>query len=282
MKIARVGAIGKERPVIVEHDRAYFVDSIIGDWSRESLENGAVAKLAVSDLSKLESTVFGSERIGAPLTRPTKLICVGLNYVKHIAETNSQTPAEPIIFMKAPDSFIGPNDNVVIPPGSTATDYEVELAVVIGKRALYLQSPEEATKHILGYSVSQDISERHWQIERSGQWVKGKSFPSFNPMGPYIVTSDALNANDLRLWCKVDGEMRQDSHTSDLLFGINHIVWYISQFMELFPGDVINTGTPAGVGMGFNPTKYLRAGQLIETGISGIGEIRNTCVVFRA
>jgi len=282
MKIARVGAIGKERPVIVEHDRAYFVDSIIGDWSRESLENGAVAKLAVSDLSKLESTVFGSERIGAPLTRPTKLICVGLNYVKHIAETNSQTPAEPIIFMKAPDSFIGPNDNVVIPPGSTATDYEVELAVVIGKRALYLQSPEEATKHILGYSVSQDISERHWQIERSGQWVKGKSFPSFNPMGPYIVTSDAINANDLRLWCKVDGEMRQDSYTSDLLFGINHIVWYISQFMELFPGDVINTGTPAGVGMGFNPTKYLRAGQVIETGISGIGEIRNTCVDFRA
>ena len=282
MKIARVGAIGKERPVIVEHDRAYFVDSIIGDWSRESLENGAVAKLAVSDLSKLESTVFGSERIGAPLTRPTKLICVGLNYVKHIAETNSQTPAEPIIFMKAPDSFIGPNDNVVIPPGSTATDYEVELAVVIGKRALYLQSPEEATKHILGYSVSQDISERHWQIERSGQWVKGKSFPSFNPMGPYIVTSDAINANDLRLWCKVDGEMRQDSYTSDLLFGINHIVWYISQFMELFPGYVINTGTPAGVGMGFNPTKYLRAGQVIETGISGIGEIRNTCVDFRA
>jgi len=282
MKIARVGAVGKERPVVVEDDRAYFVDSLIDDWSRESLENGALAKVSLAHFSELESTKFGSERIGAPLTRPTKLICVGLNYVKHIAETNSQTPVEPIIFMKAPDSFIGPNDDVVIPPGSTATDYEVELAVVIGKRALYLQNPEEATKHILGYSVSQDISERHWQIERSGQWVKGKSFPSFNPMGPYIVTSDALNANDLRLWCKVDGEMRQDSHTSDLLFGINHIVWYISQFMELFPGDVINTGTPAGVGMGFNPTKYLRAGQLIETGISGIGEIRNTCVDFRA
>ena len=277
MKIARVGAVGKERPVVVEHDRAYFVDSIIGDWSRESLENGAVAKVQVADLSKLESTIFGSERIGAPLTRPTKLICVGLNYTKHISETNAQTPAEPVIFMKAPDSFIGPNDDVVIPPGSTATDYEVELAVIIGKRALYLKSPEDSAKHILGYSVSQDISERHWQLERSGQWVKGKSFPNFNPMGPYIVTADALNANNLRLWCKVDGEMRQDSHTSDLLFGINHIVWYISQFMELFPGDVINTGTPAGVGMGWNPTKYLRGGQVIETGISGIGKIKNNC-----
>ena len=281
MKIARVGAVGKERPVVVEHDRAYFVDSLIGDWSRESLENGALAKVALADLSKLESTVFGSERIGAPLTRPTKLICVGLNYIKHIAETNAQTPAEPIIFMKAPDAFIGPHDDVIIPPGSTATDYEVELAVVIGKRALYLRSPEEASKYILGYSISQDISERHWQLERSGQWVKGKSFPNFNPMGPYIVTADSLNASDLRIWCKVDGEMRQDSHTSDLLFGINHIIWYISQFMELFPGDVINTGTPAGVGMGFNPTKYLKAGQVIETGISGIGEIRNTCVDFQ-
>ena len=281
MKIARVGAVGKERPVVVEHDRAYFVDSIIGDWSRESLENGAVAKVQVADLSKLESTTFGSERIGAPLTRPTKLICVGLNYTKHISETNAQTPAEPVIFMKAPDSFIGPNDDVIIPPGSTATDYEVELAVIIGKRALYLKSPDDSAKHILGYSVSQDISERHWQLERSGQWVKGKSFPNFNPMGPYIVTADALSANNLRLWCKVDGEMRQDSHTSDLLFGINHIVWYISQFMELFPGDVINTGTPAGVGMGWSPTKYLRAGQVIETGISGIGEINNKVVDFQ-
>ena len=281
MKIARVGAIGKERPVIVEHDRAYFVDSIIDDWSRESLENGALDKVSHADLSKLESTEFGSGRIGAPITRPTKLICVGLNYIKHISETNAQTPVEPIIFMKAPDSFIGPNDDVIIPPGSTATDYEVELAVVIGKRALYLKSPEEASEYILGYSISQDISERHWQIERSGQWVKGKSFPHFNPMGPYIVTADSLNASDLRIWCQVDGEMRQDSHTSDLLFGINHIVWYISQFMELFPGDVINTGTPAGVGMGFNPTKYLKAGQVIKTGISGIGEIQNTCVDYQ-
>ena len=281
MKIARLGEKGKERPVVVENDLAYFVDSIIDDWSRESLENGAAAKVSLADFSKLEKVEIGTQRLGAPLTRPTKLICVGLNYVKHIAETNAQTPAEPIIFMKAPDSFIGPNDDVIIPPGSTATDYEVELAVVIGKRALYLKSPDEASKHILGYSISQDISERHWQIERSGQWVKGKSFPNFNPMGPYVVTADSINPSNLHIWCKVDGETRQDSHTSDLLFGINHLVWYISQFMELFPGDVINTGTPGGVGMGFKPPKYLRAGQVIETGIAGIGVITSKVIDYQ-
>ena len=281
MKIARLGEKGKERPVVVENDLAYFVDSIIDDWSRESLENGAAAKVSLADFSKLEKVEIGTQRLGAPLTRPTKLICVGLNYVKHIAETNAQTPAEPIIFMKAPESFIGPNDDVIIPPGSTATDYEVELAVVIGKRALYLKSPDEASKHILGYSISQDISERHWQIERSGQWVKGKSFPNFNPMGPYVVTADSINPSNLHIWCKVDGETRQDSHTSDLLFGINHLVWYISQFMELFPGDVINTGTPGGVGMGFKPPKYLRAGQVIETGIAGIGVITSKVIDYQ-
>ena len=177
--------------------------------------------------------------------------------------------------MKAPDCLIGPNDDVIIPPQSLKTDYEVELAVVIGKNALYLNDPNDAQSHILGYSISQDISERHWQIERSGQWVKGKSFPTFNPMGPVIVSVDSINANDLHLWCRVDGETRQDSRTSDLLFDVNHIVWYISQFMELFPGDIINTGTPSGVGMGHNPTKYLQAGQIIETGIENIGVIRS-------
>ena len=183
--------------------------------------------------------------------------------------------------MKAPDSVIGPNDDIVIPPNSTATDYEVELAIVIGKRALYLDSPKDSASHILGYTISQDVSERHWQIERSGQWVKGKSFPTFNPIGPVIVTSDSINPHNLRLWCEVDGVMKQDSNTNDLLFGIDHIVWYISQFMELFPGDVINTGTPFGVGLGFKPPVYLHGGQKIRTGIDGIGEIRNNCVDFK-
>ena len=280
MKIGRVGDVGHERPVVVEGDFAYFVDSIIPDWSRESLEAGALAKVQAANVHELEKSRFGSERIAAPLTRPTKLICVGLNYTKHISETGANTPAEPIVFMKAPDCLVGPNDDVIIPPGSTATDYEVELAVVIGARALYLKDPSDAPAHILGYSISQDISERHWQIERYGQWVKGKSFPHFNPMGPVIVTGDSINPHDLRLWCSIDGEMRQDSSTSDLLFGINHLVWYISQFMELFPGDVINTGTPSGVGMGFKPTKYLLGGEKIRTGIDGIGEFENTCRNF--
>jgi 2-keto-4-pentenoate hydratase/2-oxohepta-3-ene-1,7-dioic acid hydratase in catechol pathway len=281
MKIARIGEVGYERPVIVEGSQAYFVDSLIGDWSRESIENGALDKIRGIDIETLERVGLNGQRIAAPITQPTKLICVGLNYVKHIAEAKAEIPTEPIVFMKAPDSFVGPNDDVIIPPGSTSTDYEVELAIIIGKRALYLNNPEEAGQYILGYSISQDISERHWQIERSGQWVKGKSFPHFNPMGPYIISAESIDPSNLRIWCSVDGELRQDSSTSDLLFGVNHLVWYISQFMELFPGDVINTGTPGGVGMGFNPKRYLQAGQIIRSGVSGIGEITNRVIEYQ-
>jgi 2-keto-4-pentenoate hydratase/2-oxohepta-3-ene-1,7-dioic acid hydratase in catechol pathway len=273
MKIARVGGAGAERPAIILGDRAVFVDSLIKDWDRVSLENGALDQVARADHSSLPHAPLSSLRIGAPVARPTKIICVGLNYLLHIKETNAETPAEPVIFMKAPDSITGPFDDIIIPPQSEKTDYEVELAIVIGKRALYLKSPEESSQFILGYTISQDVSERHWQIERSGQWVKGKSFPTFNPIGPVIVTPDEINPHDLRLWCSVDGQIRQDSRTSDLLFGINHIVWYISQFMELFPGDVINTGTPFGVALGLNPPLYLRDGQTVVTGIEGIGEI---------
>jgi 2-keto-4-pentenoate hydratase/2-oxohepta-3-ene-1,7-dioic acid hydratase in catechol pathway len=195
-------------------------------------------------------------------------------------------PAEPVIFMKAPDTVIGPNDDVVVPPNSLKTDYEVELCVVIGKNALYLKSPEQASEYILGYTISQDVSERHWQVERSGQWVKGKSFPTFNPMGPWIVTADelaknGLDPNNLALSCTIDGEVRQNSRTNDLIFGINHCVWYISQFMELKAGDVINTGTPEGVGMGFKPEKYLKGGENIITTIEGIGTIKNKVVNYK-
>ena len=281
MKIARIGALGSEKPVVVEGDQAIDVSSLVSDWNRTELENGGYEKVAKADLSKLPSTPLAGLRYGSPVARPTKVICVGLNYIAHIAETGADTPKEPVIFMKAPDSVVGANDDIVIPPNSTATDYEVELAIVIGKRALYLDSPKDSASHILGYTISQDVSERHWQIERSGQWVKGKSFPTFNPIGPYIVTSDSINPHNLRLWCEVDGVMKQDSNTNDLLFGIDHIVWYISQFMELFPGDVINTGTPFGVGLGFKPPVYLHGGQKIRTGIDGIGEIRNNCVDFK-
>lgn len=280
MRIARIGEIGKERAAVISGQKVIFVDSIISDWSRSELESGALQKVARADLSSLPTESLGGSRIGAPIYNPTKVICVGLNYLGHIKESNAETPKEPIIFMKAPDSVVGPNDDIVIPPQSDATDYEVELAIVIGKKALYLDSPEQAPDYILGYSISQDVSERHWQLERSGQWVKGKSFPTFNPIGPCIVTPDEINGSNLRLWCSVDGELRQDSNTNDLLFGINHIIWYISQFMELHSGDIINTGTPFGVGLGFKPPKYLRAGNVLRTGIEGIGEIQSNLVAY--
>ena len=275
MRIARIGQPGSERPVLIQGDQAIYVDSLISDWDRASLEAGAVSAVTKADLSSLPSTPLSGLRYGSPISKPTKVICVGLNYLGHIKETNADTPKEPIVFMKAPDCVVGPDDDILIPPGSEATDYEVELAIVIGKKALYLDSPSQAKDYILGYTISQDVSERHWQIERSGQWFKGKSFPTFNPVGPSIVTGDEIDANNLRLWCSVDGEMRQDSNTSDLLFGIDHIVWYISQFTELHPGDIINTGTPFGVGMGLNPKRYLKAGQTVVTGIDGIGQFTN-------
>ena len=274
MKIARFGQIGSERPaVMVNQTQAVYVDHLIKDWNRDELVAGALDKVKSADLSSLAPFDIAGLRIGSPVARPTKLICIGLNYARHAAESGMTPPPEPVVFMKAPDCLIGPNDEIAVPPNSTATDYEVELSIVIGKRALYLKSESEARSHILGYSISQDVSERHWQIERAGQWVKGKSFPTFNPMGPVIVTSDEFNPDDVRLYCSVDGEKRQDSRTSDLIFGIDHIVWYVSQFMELFPGDIINTGTPEGVGMGFKPTKYLQRGQKVVTGIEGIGEM---------
>jgi len=281
MRIARIGEVGKEKPAVVSGDEYILVDSLISDWSRATLEAGAMERVASADLSSLPRVAKGSTRIGSSINRPSKVICVGLNYLAHIAETNSETPKEPVIFMKAPDTVVGPNDDIVIPPNSTSTDYEVELAIVIGKRALYLKSPEDAAKHILGYTISQDVSERHWQIERAGQWVKGKSFPTFNPLGPEIVTPDAIDPNNLRLWCSINGVMKQDSNTDDLLFGLHHIVWYISQFMELFPGDIINSGTPFGVGLGFKPPVYLAIGDIVKTGIEGIGEITNNCVAYK-
>lgn len=281
MRIGRVGNVGSEKPVVFVDGKAIFVDSIIPDWNRKTLSDGALDKVKNAGISNWAKVDITGQRIGSPIANPTKVICVGLNYLLHIKESNAETPKEPVIFMKAPDTIIGPNDDIVIPPGSLKTDYEVELAIVIGKRASYLKSPDDSQAHVLGYSISQDVSERHWQIERSGQWVKGKSFPTFNPIGPAVVTPDEINAHDLRLWCSVDGEMRQDSRTSDLLFGLNHIVWYISQFMELFPGDVINSGTPFGVGMGFNPTRYLTAGQTVVTGIEGIGEITSRTVAYK-
>jgi 2-keto-4-pentenoate hydratase/2-oxohepta-3-ene-1,7-dioic acid hydratase in catechol pathway len=282
LKLARLGKLGSEKPAIVVSDtQAVFVDDVVADFNRESLSNGAIEKLRKLDLTNRPKVNIADYRLGSPVARPTKAICVGLNYAKHAKEAGAEPPQEPVIFMKAPDTVVGGFDDIVIPPNSVKTDYEVELCVVIGKDALYLDSPAKVKEHILGYTISQDISERHWQIERSGQWMKGKSFPSFNPIGPWIVTADDFNPHDVRLWTTVDGEKRQDSRTSDLIFGIDHCIWYISHFMELKAGDIVNTGTPEGVGMGFKPEKYLTAGQVVETGIDGLGTIKSNVVAYK-
>ncbi len=282
MKIARLGKFGSEKPAIVISDtEAVFVDDVVADFNRETLSNGAIEKLKKLDLSSRPKVKISDYRLGSPVARPTKAICVGLNYAKHAKESGAEPPKEPVIFMKAPDTVIGGFDDIVIPPNSVKTDYEVEICVVIGKDALYLESPAKAKEYILGYTISQDVSERHWQIERSGQWVKGKSFPTFNPVGPWIVTADEFDPSDVRLWSTVDGEKRQDSKTSDMIFGIDHCVWYISQFMELKAGDIINTGTPEGVGMGHKPEKYLKPGQVVETGIDGLGTIKSNIVAYK-
>jgi 2-keto-4-pentenoate hydratase/2-oxohepta-3-ene-1,7-dioic acid hydratase in catechol pathway len=282
LKIARLGKFGSEKPAIVISDtEAVFVDDVVADFNRETLSNGAIEKLQKLDLSSRPKVKISDYRLGSPVARPTKAICVGLNYAKHAKESGAEPPKEPVIFMKAPDTVIGGFDDIVIPPNSVKTDYEVEICVVIGKDALYLESPAKAKDYILGYTISQDVSERHWQIERSGQWVKGKSFPTFNPVGPWIVTADEFDPSDVRLWSTVDGEKRQDSKTSDMIFGIDHCVWYISQFMELKAGDIINTGTPEGVGMGHKPEKYLKPGQVVETGIDGLGTIKSNVVAYK-
>ena len=282
MKIARLGKFGSEKPAIVISDtEAVFVDDVVADFNRETLSSGAIEKLKKLDLSSRPKVKISDYRLGSPVARPTKAICVGLNYAKHAKESGAEPPEEPVIFMKAPDTVIGGFDDIVIPPNSVKTDYEVEICVVIGKDALYLESSAKAKDHILGYTISQDVSERHWQIERSGQWVKGKSFPTFNPVGPWIVTDDEFDPSDVRLWSTVDGEKRQDSKTSDMIFGIDHCVWYISQFMELKAGDIINTGTPEGVGMGHKPEKYLKPGQVVETGIDGLGTIKSNVVAYK-
>jgi 2-keto-4-pentenoate hydratase/2-oxohepta-3-ene-1,7-dioic acid hydratase in catechol pathway len=282
LKIARLGKFGSEKPAIVIGDtEAVFVDDVVSDFNRETLSNGAIEKLKKLDLSSRPKVKISDYRLGSPVARPTKAICVGLNYAKHAKESGAEPPQEPVIFMKAPDTVIGGFDDIVIPPNSVKTDYEVEICVVIGKDALYLESPAKAKDYILGYTISQDVSERHWQIERSGQWVKGKSFPTFNPVGPWIVTADEFDPSDVRLWSTVDGEKRQDSKTSDMIFGIDHCVWYISQFMELKAGDIINTGTPEGVGMGHKPEKYLKPGQVVETGIDGLGTIKSNVVAYK-
>jgi 2-keto-4-pentenoate hydratase/2-oxohepta-3-ene-1,7-dioic acid hydratase in catechol pathway len=279
MKIGHLGPLNQEIPVIFENEHtAISVESLIPNWSRQTLEAGGLDLVRKAPLAELPRLDVSQHRIGAPISRPTKIVCIGLNYRKHAEETGAEIPKEPVVFMKAPDSITGPNDGIEIPPGSLATDYEVELAIVIGKRIRYATDHKSAMNAVLGYTISQDVSERHWQIERGGQWDKGKSFPTFNPCGPWIETDPAFDPQNQSLKCSVDGEVRQNSTTSDMIFPVAEVVRYLSNCMELFPGDIINTGTPAGVALGLKPPRYLAVGQVVETTISQLGTIRSVCV----
>ncbi|MEH1128158.1 fumarylacetoacetate hydrolase family protein [Micromonospora sp. CPCC 206061] len=277
MKLLRVGPSGAERPAALDdegrlRDLTGVVPDVDGAFLAGAGPERVAAALSGGDLPVLDADGL---RIGAPL-RPGKIVCIGLNYRDHAAESNLPVPAEPVVFMKAPDTVIGPYDQVLVPRGSTKTDWEVELAVVIGRTARYLESEADALACVGGYAVSHDVSEREFQLERGGQWDKGKSCETFNPLGPWLVTADEVpdpQALGLRLW--VNGEARQNGSAKDMIFGVAEIVRYLSQFMVLYPGDLINTGTPAGVALGQpEPKPYLRAGDVVELEVDGLGRQR--------
>lgn len=273
MKLLRFGDAGKEKPGILVDDEIVDVSSFGEDFGETFFTNDGIARLSSWFESQKATLPRAGKnvRLGAPFTRPSKIICVGLNYSKHAAESKMPVPTEPILFFKSTTSFTGPNEDVIIPRNSKKTDWEVELAVVIGKKATYVDEAK-AMDYVAGFCVHNDYSEREFQLERNGQWVKGKSADTFAPVGPYMVTKDEVpNYNNLRLWLKVNGKMLQDSNTNDLIFGVPFLISYISQFMTLLPGDVISTGTPAGVGMGLNPPTYLKPGDVVELGIDGLG-----------
>jgi len=281
MKLIRFGEVGFEKPGVIIDNKYYDVSSLVNDYNEDFFAGDAIAKLAADVKNANLPEVDKNVRLGAALARPSKIVCVGLNYKDHAAETNAPIPAEPILFFKATSAIVGPNDDLVIPKNSKKTDWEVELAIVIGKKASYV-SEENALEHIAGYVLHNDYSERAFQIERNGQWVKGKSCDTFAPIGPFIATPDEIDdVHNLRLWLTVNGKTLQDGNTSNLIFNVPFMVSYISQFMTLLPGDVITTGTPAGVGLGQKPEPwYLKAGDVVELGIDGLGTSRQVVKAY--
>jgi 2,4-diketo-3-deoxy-L-fuconate hydrolase len=273
MKLLRVGAPGQEKPAILDADgKARDLSSVVGDIAGDALLPDSLAKIAAIDLSTLP--VLDDGRVGPCVGQVGKFICIGLNYSDHAAETGAEVPKEPVIFMKATSAICGPNDTVLIPRKSVKTDWEVELGVIIGKGGVYIDEAD-ALDHVAGYCVVNDVSEREFQIERSGTWDKGKGCDTFGPIGPWLVTSDEVaDPQDLKMWLEVDGHRYQDGSTRTMVFGVQHLVSYVSQFMSLQPGDVISTGTPPGVGMGQKPQTYLKGGEIIELGIEGLGQQR--------
>lgn len=281
MKLVRFGAAFNEKPgVLVDLGKILDVSQVISDFDEKFFGGKGISELKTEIAKGNLPMAPDGQRLGPPIARPSKIICVGLNYLKHARESNMAVPTEPIIFFKSTSSMVGPDDEIIIPKGSAKTDWEVELAVVIGKKASYV-SEEDALNHVAGYMLHNDVSERAFQLERGGQWVKGKSADTFAPLGPWMVTADEVkDPHNLRLWLKLNGKMLQDESTSDMIFKVPFLVSYISQFMTLLPGDVISTGTPAGVGLGFNPPVYLKDGDVIELGIDGLGTARQNVVSF--
>lgn len=273
MKLIKFGTSGQEKPGILKNGKYYDVSPLAQDYDEDFFGGNALEelqeKIKTADLKEVNSNT----RIGSPISRPSKIICIGLNYKDHAEETGAQLPKEPILFFKATSSLVGPNDDLIIPKNSKKTDWEVELGVVIGKKASYV-SEEKALDHVAGYVLNNDYSEREFQLERNGQWVKGKSNDTFSPVGPYVATKDEIDdINNLKLWLKVNDKIVQDGTTADLIFDIPQLISYISQFMTLLPGDLISTGTPAGVGLGQKPEPwFLKDGDVVELGIEGLGK----------
>ncbi len=277
MRYLRVGERGSERAAVMASDgRVLGLPEGFGDFDAAFWSNDGPARVSALIASGSLEEVKGSERVGAPIAKPEKIVCIGLNYRDHAEETKSPIPSEPIIFLKAPNCMVGPHDGILIPRGSLKTDWEVELGVVIGAQARYLESPEAAREVIAGYALSHDVSEREFQMERGGQWDKGKCAETFNPLGPWLVTADEVaDPQNLRLTLSVNGVVRQDGTTADMIFAVDFLVWYLSQFMVLEPGDLVNTGTPAGVSLGHDNVPYLKAGDVVELSIEGLGSQRS-------
>ena len=284
MKLIRFGEINKEKPGVLLPDGTKIdVSKFVNDYDEKFFGKQGIEKLNKWLEKNHDScpVIDNDNRLGSPLFRPSKIVCVGLNYAKHAQESGMDVPEEPVLFFKASSAIIGPYDSITIPKGSEKSDWEVELAVVIGNKASYV-SEKDALSHVAGYVLHNDVSERSYQLERSGQWVKGKSCDTFAPIGPFIATPDEIgDPNNLNLWLKLNGEEMQNSNTSDFIFNIQQVVSYISQFMTLLPGDIISTGTPFGVGLGLNPPRYLKDGDVIELGIDGLGVSKQICKAYK-
>lgn len=276
MQLMRLGEVGQERPAVRADDgTTYDLRPITEEIDGAFLAGGGVARTRVAlDAGRLPELDPAGLRVGAPIARPNKVVCIGLNYRDHAAETGAKIPTEPIVFFKGTDTVIGPNDEVLVPRKSEKTDWEVELAVIVGQKARYLDSPADSAAVIAGYAISNDVSEREFQTERGGQWVKGKSCETFNPLGPWLVPADEVEPQSLGLRLSVNGVQRQNSNTDNMIFPVDHLIWYVSQFMVLEPGDVVNTGTPHGVAMGLPDKPFLRKGDVMELAIDGLGSQR--------